>query len=88
MADKYIWRFQADVIQGDKDPPVTVFLGELETYDGRVSIRQDTRDPVTLKLSEMVSMLAAPPARLATLQEKQMAERKAAENVGSEPNDE
>jgi hypothetical protein len=74
---KQVWRFQSDPPMGEKDPMVTVFLGELETYDGAVSIRQDTRDPVTMKLSEMVALIATPD-KIGELQEKQRADKKEA----------
>jgi len=80
--EKQVWRFQCDPPLGEKDPMVTVFLGELETYDGTVSVRQDTRDPVTMKTSELVVLMATP-EKITELQEKQRAERKA--NAGPQP---
>lgn len=79
MAGKQVWRFQSDPPIGELDPMVTVFLGELETYDGVASIRQDTRDPVTMKLSEMVAIINTPMLAV-EMQEKQIAERRKANN--------
>jgi hypothetical protein len=56
-AEVYPWRFQGDAAYQEKDPQVTVFLGELETFDGKVMIRQDVRNPVTMKLSQFVAMI-------------------------------
>lgn len=54
---KVPWRFQGDIAYGEKDPLVTVFMGETETDEetGEVSTRQDTRNPITMKLSELTS---------------------------------
>lgn len=61
---KHPWRFQGDIAYGESDPMVTVFMGDLETDEdtGDVSVRQDTRNPVTMRLSELknAAHLASP----------------------------
>ena len=54
---KHPWRFQGDIAYGETDPMITVFMGEVETdEDGKTSIRQDTRYPVQMKLSELAGL--------------------------------
>jgi hypothetical protein len=54
---KHPWRFQGDIAFGETDPVVTVFMGDLETgEDGGRSIRQDVRDPVRMKLSQLAGV--------------------------------
>lgn len=82
---KLVWRFQADVRYGDDDPMVTVFLGETETEDGVTIVRQDTRDPVTVKLSALASALAlVDHATFQGEQVRQKAARKAAEEAAGQ----
>jgi hypothetical protein len=54
---KQPWRFQGDIAYGETDPVVTVFMGEPERdgETGEMVIRQDARNPVTMKLSELKS---------------------------------
>lgn len=54
------WRFQADLTVGNADPDVTVFIGDTITNDvtGIKTVHQDTRDPMTVKLSELPSFIA------------------------------
>jgi len=54
------WRFQADVAVDNPDPDVTVFIGDSVTNDvtGEKVVHQDTRDPVTVKLSELPAYMS------------------------------
>lgn len=55
---KYPWRVQGDIAHGERDPVLTVFMGEVRTdEDGRMYIEQETRDPVEMRLSEIESVL-------------------------------
>jgi len=64
------WRFQADLkidntvtptVVADTDPDVTVFLGETYTSDlsGERALRQDTTNPLVMKLSELPAFLTS-----------------------------
>jgi hypothetical protein len=57
---KQVWRFQCDVPYGETDPIVTVFLGSTEVDEDseQTVVRQDTRNPVTMPLSEFAAMMA------------------------------
>lgn len=73
---KLPWRFQGDIAYGESDPLVTVFMGETmtDTDTGVVSIHQDTRNPVTLRLSELASAAhLADPAKMQAIAAKQKA---------------
>jgi hypothetical protein len=60
------WRFQADVVAGESDPDVTLFVGpERQVLDdngeptGATFIEQSTANPMIMKLSELPATLAA-----------------------------
>jgi hypothetical protein len=66
----FAWRFQADVVRGDIDPVVTLFVGpERQVLDdngdptGETFVENSTADPVSVKLSELPGTLAAPITR-------------------------
>jgi hypothetical protein len=66
------WRFQADVVKGETDPTVTVFVGpERQTVDadgngtGVTFIDQVTANPAVLPLSQLAAALADPSLLLA-----------------------
>jgi hypothetical protein len=74
------WRFQADIAPGETDPVVTVFMGDtyVDEESGQTRVRQDTVDPVTMKLSELKSALhLADPKQMGALHHKQKQERAA-----------
>jgi hypothetical protein len=61
------WRFQADVVIGETDPLVTLFVGaERAVMDdngeptGETFVQQDTSKPVQLRLTELGPVLADP----------------------------
>jgi hypothetical protein len=61
------WRFQADVVIGETDPLVTLFVGaERATMDdngeptGATFVQQDTSNPLQLRLTELGPVLADP----------------------------
>jgi hypothetical protein len=56
----YPWRIQADIQEGEYDPDVTVFLGDVYTNDvtGVKTLHRGTADPVVVKLSELTTFIA------------------------------
>lgn len=65
----YPWRLQGDIKKGEIDPMVTVFLGpERSVMDdngeptAETFIEQNTKDPVVMKLSELVTAIGDPAA--------------------------
>lgn len=52
---KHPWRAQVDIALGETDPVMTVFMGTVFTDPdtGKDFIRQETNDPVLIKLSEL-----------------------------------
>ena len=82
---KYPWRMQAEIPYGATDFDATVFMGEavveLDEFDeptGRTVVVQDVRNPVTVKYSELESVLDL--ADVTKIQDKrveQVTERKA-----------
>ena len=55
---KAVWRFQCDIPLGETDPLVTCFVGRTEEDDdGNTVTRQETGDPVMIRLSELPSYL-------------------------------
>jgi hypothetical protein len=66
------WRFQADLIKGEIDPQVTVFVGpERQAVDadgngtGVTFVDQVTTNPAVLPLSQLSAALADPSLLLA-----------------------
>lgn len=57
--EKRVWRGQFEVPYGAADPKVTLYLGPVETDDetGDISVRQDTRWPVEMPLSQVLAYL-------------------------------
>ena len=71
------WRLQGEIVKGETDPLVTVFIGP-ERYvlddagepTATTFVQQDTGNPVQMKLSELPAALADPTI-LAGLRQKQ-----------------
>ncbi len=56
------WRFQADINQGDEDPYVTVFGGDVftNTTTNETVVHKDTNNPAIVRLSELSAFIVNP----------------------------
>jgi hypothetical protein len=82
MMALFPWRFQAEVMQGEVDPRVTVFLGpERQALDedgqptGDTFVEQVTTDPVQILLSELPTALADPSILMGAKQKQKVSPR-------------